>query len=274
MKSFMLVNTVSWIRCENWMGKILSFVCESLAIYDKYDCTFSEIFTVVIMDCLTKGWFSSFSYPGLHLCADQPSKVLLSPNDVFVKWPIRAQLKKKSLLGFLEPRINYLHGSVMYYSNTLSTKKAWKKRWGRKEIDDIKSQSMVNEEREWSGWIFFLFPHTFTLWYKLLCTPHHLRSLSAKKQEKRLLKWKIWSKTNVCARITRITLNNRNESYQNQFAVIGYLPGPWGFWTLTLLQSLFTANFAVCFPARKALRETETDKYVKADFFSLFFVLF
>lgn len=80
---------------------------------------------------------------------------------------------------------------------------------------------------------------------------------------KRLLKEKIWSKTNVCLRVTRITYNNRNESYQNQFAVISYLPGPWGFWTLALLQSLFTTNLAVCFPARKALREIETDKYVK-----------
>lgn len=122
--------------------------------------------------------------------------------------------------------------------------------------------NVVNEEREWSGWIFFLFPHTVTLWYKLLCTPHRLRSWSAeKKAGKRPLKEKIWSKTNVCLRVMRITF--RNESYQNQFAVISYLPGPWGFWTLALLQSLFTTNLAVCFPARKALREIETDKYVK-----------
>lgn len=123
--------------------------------------------------------------------------------------------------------------------------------------------NVVNEEREWSGWIFFLFPHTFTLWYKLLCKPHRLRSWSAEKKQEKDLKEKIWSKTNVCVRIIRITHNNRNKSYQNQFAVISYLPGPWGFWTLTLLQSLFTANLAVCFPVRKALREIETDKYVK-----------
>lgn len=158
-----------------WLLKCLDFVCKSFANYDKCNCTFSNIFPVVIMDCITKGWFPSF--PGLHLCGDQPSKVLLSPNDVFVKWPIRAQLNCLDFWNLTWIICMALWCIIQIHCQQKSMKEEMRKkgnRWYKITVN------VVNEEREWSGWIFFLFPHTFTLWYKLLCTPHRLRSWSAK----------------------------------------------------------------------------------------------
>ncbi len=117
----------------------------------------------------------------------------LTQNYVFVKWRIKTQF---FFVQNLEPHINYLHGSLMYYSNTLSTKKI-KKRWGRTEIDDTQSLLLTRRESDLDGYS-SCFPHTFTLWHKLLCTPHRLQSWSAKKAGKRPLEDKIWSKTLVC----------------------------------------------------------------------------
>lgn len=145
--------------------------------------------------------------------------------------------------------------------------KKWKKRWGRKEIDDIKSQSLwlMRKESDLDGYsscfLILSLSDVNSSAHHIVCS-HGL----PKKAGKRLLEEK-YDQRPLCVGIIRITHNSRNKSYQNQYAVIGHLPGPWGFWTLTLLQSLFATNLAVCFPARKALRETETDKYVKAVFF-------
>ncbi len=209
------------------------------------------------MNCFTKIWFPSFRFPSLHQCENQPLKVLFNPK----LWRIKTQF---FFVLNLKPHMNYLHGSLMYYSNTLSTKK-WKKRWGRTEIDDTQSLLLTRKESDLDGYsscfLILSLSDINSCAHHIVCS-HGL----PKKAGKRPLEEKIWSKTLVCIGIIRITHNSRIKSYQNQFAVIGHLPGPWGFWTLTLLQSLFATNLAVSFPARKALRETETDKYVKAVF--------
>ncbi len=145
------------------------------------------------MNCFTKIWFPSLRFPSLHQCENQPLKVLFEPKMMYL-------LNDKLRTNFFCTKSGTSHELFAWLSDVLFKYIVNKK--NKKEMRENGNRwytvIVVNEEREWSGWIFFLFPHTFTLWHKLLCTPHRLQSWSAKKAGKRPLEDKIWSKTLVC----------------------------------------------------------------------------